>query len=207
MITENGDALFRSIRKLSSKSTKDATKEWDDLTFKFRLRAFLYADKDRMIGFAATLDEAERLVADFAKKYHKPKPAIESGGVFFLLQFEGETIRTREVSLSSNTILKPEMLNLHYGTGSGESHQSYVERLHKRPSGLTIFEGRPGTGKTFYLRHLMGELKESHRFYFIPTASMGALSRPSLSAFGPINGNTIPTKGLSSFWRIPMAHS
>jgi hypothetical protein len=183
MITENGDALFRSIRKLSSKSTKDATKEWDDLTFKFGPRAFLYADKDRMIGFAATSDEAERLVADFAKKYHKPKPAIESGGVFFLLQFEGETIRTREVSLSSNTILKPETLNLHYGTGSGEWHQSYVERLHKCPSGLTIFEGRPGTGKTFYLRHLMGELKESHRFYFIPTASMGALSKPEFIGF------------------------
>jgi len=48
---------------------------------------------------------------------------------------------------------------------------------------LTIFEGRPGTGKTFYLRHLMGELKESHRFYFIPTASMGVLSKPEFIGF------------------------
>ena len=124
------------------------------------------------------------MVTDLRKNTTSQKQPLRSGGVFFLLQFEGETIRTREVCLSSNTILKPEILNLHYGTGSGEWHQSYVERLHKRPSGLTIFEGKPGTGKTFYLRHLMGELKESHRFYFIPTASMGALSKPELSAFG-----------------------
>ena len=183
MVTENTDTLFRSIRKLSSKDAKDPKKEWDDLTFKFGPRAFLYADKDRIIGFAATADEAERVVTDFGKKYYKPKTTIETGGVFFLLQFEGETIRTREVCLSSNTILKPEALSLHYGTGSGEWHQSYVERLHKRPNGLTIFEGKPGTGKTFYLRHLMGELKESHRFYFIPTASMGVLSKPEFIGF------------------------
>ena len=54
MVTENTDTLFRSIRKLSSKDAKDPKKEWDDLTFKFGPRAFLYADKDRIIGFAAT---------------------------------------------------------------------------------------------------------------------------------------------------------
>ena len=181
MVTENADTLFRSIRKLSSKDAKDPNKEWDDLTFKFGPRAFLYADKDRIIGFAATAGEAERLVTDFGKKYRKP--TIESGGVFFLLQFESDIIRTREVSLSANTILNPETLNLHYGPGSGEWHQSYVERLRKRPNGLTIFEGKPGTGKTFYLRHLIGDLKETHRFYFIPTASMSVLSKPEFIGF------------------------
>jgi len=62
MVTENADTLFRSIRKLSSKDAKAATKEWDDLTFRVGTQEFLYADKDRIIGFAATPVEAEKLV-------------------------------------------------------------------------------------------------------------------------------------------------
>ncbi|MCX6908014.1 MAG: hypothetical protein NTY01_08225, partial [Verrucomicrobia bacterium] len=54
MISENADSLFRSIRKISSKHAKGTSKEWDDLTFQFGPQAFLYADKDRIIGFAAT---------------------------------------------------------------------------------------------------------------------------------------------------------
>ena len=91
--------------------------------------------------------------------------------------------KTKEVSLSSDTVLKPEALALHYGSGSREWHQGFVEKLCERTNGLSIFEGRPGTGKTFYLRHLMGELKESHRFYFIPTSTMGILSRPDFIGF------------------------
>ncbi len=183
MVSENADALFRSIRKLSSKDAKDTSKEWDDLTFQFGPRAFLYADENRIVGFAATPIEAERLVTQFGKKYRKPKPSTSSGGMFYLIQHSGDKIGTKEVSLSSDTILEPEVLSLHYGSGSGEWHRSFIEKLCERTNGLSIFEGSPGTGKTFYLRHLMGELKESHRFYFIPTPIMGILSKPEFIGF------------------------
>jgi hypothetical protein len=183
MVTENADTLFRSIRKLSSKDAKGTTKEWDDLTFRFGQQAFLYADKDRIIGFAATPVEAEKLVTKFSQKYRKPVPPTSDGGIFFLIQQDGDNIKTKEVSLSSDTVLKPDALALHYGSGSGEWHQSFVKKLCEKTNGLSIFEGRPGTGKTFYLRHLMGELKESHRFYFIPTSTMGILSRPDFIGF------------------------
>jgi len=85
--------------------------------------------------------------------------------------------------LSLDTILGSEALNLHYGDGSENWHQSFVEKLNGRIQGLSIFEGGPGTGKTSYIRHLMGVLKESHRFYFIPTSTMGVLSRPEFIGF------------------------
>ena len=181
MVEDHGNILFRSIRKLPTKDAKDGKKEWDDLTFRFGPQSFVYADTTRIVGFASTADEAERLINEFSKKYHTPKPA--TGGIFHLIQFSENGIRTREVTLSIETILKPEAFSLHYGSGSGEWHQGYVKKLHGRTNGLTIFEGKPGTGKTFYLRHLMGELKESHRFYFIPTASMGILSKPEFIGF------------------------
>jgi len=183
MVTENAGNLFRSIRKLSSKAAEDTTKEWDDLTFQFGPRAFLYADKDRIIGFGANSAEAERLVTEFGRKYRKPTPPVPDGGIFYLIQQDGAEIKAKEVALSSDTVLKPEAIALHYGDGSGEWHRGFVQKLLGRTSGLSILEGRPGTGKTFYLRHLMGELKASHRFYFIPTSTMGILSRPDFIGF------------------------
>jgi hypothetical protein len=162
MVSENANTLFRSIRKLSSKDAKDTSKEWDDLTFQFGPRAFLYADENRIVGFAATPIEAERLVIRFGKKYRKPKPSTSSGGMFYLIQHSGDKIGTKEVSLSSDTILKPEALSLHYGSGSGEWHRSFIEKLCERTNGLSIFEGSPGTGKTFYLRHPLGANKGHH---------------------------------------------
>lgn len=183
MASDHDAAMVRSIRKLPSKAAKEKSKEWDDLTFQFGPRAFLYADKDRIVGFATTPVEAEQLVAQFSKKYHKPKPPTSSGGIFYLIQFDSDTIKTKEVPLSPDTLLKPETISLHYGRGGGEWHQSFIEKLCKKNNGLAILEGKPGTGKTCYLRHLMGALKESHRFYFIPTASMGILSKPEFIGF------------------------
>jgi hypothetical protein len=158
-------------------------KRWDDLTFQFGRRSFIYADATRIVGFANTAAEAERLAAGFGKKYNKPKPETPTGGIFHLIQFEGDRIKTKEVVLSPDTILKPDAISRHYSSGISEWHQDYIKKLQGKNNGLTILEGKPGTGKTFYLRHLMGELKETHRFFFIPTASLGLLSKPELIGF------------------------
>lgn len=181
MATDNANTLFRSIRNLPSDDAKNTRREWDDLTFQFGPRAFLYADKNRIVSFAATPSEAERLSAQFSQKYRKPK--TPAGGIFHLIQQDEHSIKTKEVSLSANTILKSEALSLHYGPGSEEWHEGFVSKLREKNNGLSIFEGKPGTGKTFYLRHLMGVLKESHRFYFIPTSTMGILSKPDFIGF------------------------
>lgn len=181
MVSENTNALVRSIRKLPPKHDGNASVEWDDLTFQFGPRAFLYADTDRIVSFASTPTEAERLVAQFGKAYLK-RPA-PSGGSFYLIQQETIDIKCHTVTLPPNTILDPDAFSLHYGNGSSEWHQDFIEKLRQRNHGLSIFEGSPGTGKTFYLRHLIGELKESHRFFFIPTSTMGILSMPEFIGF------------------------
>ena len=178
MVSENTDALFRSIRKLPS---KDTLAEWDDLTFQFGPRTFLYADKDRIVGFASTPMEVERLVTQFSKTYLKPP--TRAGGDFHLIEQGRNDISCHTVTLPPDTILSPEAISLHYGSGGGEWHQDFVGKLRERIHGLSIFEGRPGTGKTFYLRHLIGVLKESHRFYFIPTSTMSVLSKPEFIGF------------------------
>jgi hypothetical protein len=177
-VKENSDALFRSIRNLPS---NDSLAEWDDLTFQFGPRSFLYADKNRIVGFASTPKEAERLVAQLSKTCLKsPAP---TGGTFYLIKQGRYDIECETVTLPLATILNAEAFSLHYGSDSAQWHQDFVGKLRQRIHGLAIFEGRPGTGKTFYLRHLMGVLQESHRFYFIPTSTMGVLSKPEFIGF------------------------
>lgn len=183
MVADNVGTLFRSIRKLPAKEAAAQTKEWDDLTFQLGPQAFLYADQNRIVGFASTSEEAERLVANFAKAYYKQKPVAVFGGAFHLIQDDGDRIKTKEVSLSAETLLKPAVFDLHYSRSTVEWHGRFVEKLRTKSTGLAILEGKPGTGKTYYLRHLMGELKDSHRFYFIPAATMAILSRPQFVGF------------------------
>ena len=181
MVAENADRLFRSIRELVAKDVKDLTKQWDDLTFQLGPRAFIYADKNRIVGFAVTAIEAERLVVRFSKKYRTPTTA--AGGDFHLIQQADSEIKCHTVTLLPDTILSAEAFHLHYGNGSPEWHQDFIGKLRAKNHGLSIFEGKPGTGKTFYLRHLVGVLKGSHRFYFVPTKTMDVLTNPEFIGF------------------------
>lgn len=176
-VSENLGALLRSVRTCAP---ENRAKEWDDLTFQFGPRSFLYADDTRIVGYAETPHEAEHLVATFDEIYRKP-PGL-TGGCFHLIK-TGREISFETVPLEAETILGDDAFGLHYGSGSREWHQDFTERVRASNHGLSIFEGTPGTGKTSYLRHFMGVLKESHRFYFIPTATMGVLSDPDFIGF------------------------
>jgi hypothetical protein len=177
-IKENADCLIRSHRNLH---TNKGSNEWEDIIFRFGQRVFLCVGENRVVGYAGTSLEAEKVVREFIKNYAKPKSA--SGGSFFLINQGQHDISTETVSLSADTILGQEALDLHYGGEIAKWHRDFSEKLLARNYGLSIFEGRPGTGKTFYLRHLMGVLKESHRFYFIPTSTMDILSRQDFIGF------------------------
>ena len=176
-VLENADSLARSIHKIDP---DEKSQKWDDLTFQFGPRSFLYADMNRIVAFASSHMEAERLVTWFSKAYSKP--SAPSGGSFYLIT-SGREISIEAVALGAETLLGDEGFGLHYGNETREWHQDFTGKVRASNHGLSIFEGTPGTGKTSYLRHLMGVLKESHRFYFIPPAVMGILSSPDFIGF------------------------
>jgi energy-coupling factor transporter ATP-binding protein EcfA2 len=81
------------------------------------------------------------------------------------------------------TILADDDFALSYRSDGLAWHRSFVEMLLARKSGLSVLEGTPGTGKTTYLRHLMGTLKESHRFYYIPPSHLRLVAQPDFIGF------------------------
>jgi ATPase family associated with various cellular activities (AAA) len=179
----HANVMFRSIRWIHTPNARATNEYWDDLTFQLGPRSYVYMDKDRIIGFATTPEEAEGLAKKFAKAYCKPPAKADAGGDYYLIQVETLEIKCHKVSLPPDTVLTGEALNFHYGSGSHVWHQGFVEKLRLKDCGLTLFEGPPGTGKTFYIRHLMGVLKESHRFYFIQTSNLKILSSAEFIKF------------------------
>ena len=72
---------------------------------------------------------------------------------------------------SSIRMQKPHItdLKLHYGEGFSDIHKELLETLQQRDStGITFLHGPSGTGKTYYIRYLMNEIKDKSLIYVPP---------------------------------------
>ena len=179
-IQEHSDFLIRSYRILEDGKKEEINSYY---IFQFGERSFLYGESSstRIVSYASTREEAEKLVREFSKNYSIASQL--EGGTFELIQTDETGISTHSVPLEPETLLGDEIFDLYYPAGFRAWHLAFEEKLRKRKQGLSIFQGQPGTGKTTYLRHLMGRLKTSHRFYFIPPSSMSVLSETNFIGF------------------------
>lgn len=173
---EKDGLLLRSDRLLESNDKL----LWDDLTFQITPKSLLYVSENCLDGFASSAAEAEAIVREFAKNYARP-PEPE-GGSYSLIRVDKDIGRVT-VPLSEESLLSDEVFTLHYTAAMTDWHCEFTQRLTSRKNGLAILEGPPGTGKTSYLRHLMGVLRDSHRFYFIPASTLQVLSDPNFIGF------------------------
>lgn len=175
---ENRQCVVRSYRNLKR---NDLGGRWEDVVFQFGERAFVCGDSRRIIGYATSYEEAEKIVREFNSSYRHVSST--TGGSFQLIRKNRYGIECENVVLEAGTVLGEESFSLHYPEGTDGWHKSFVEKLSNRKHGLSILEGKPGTGKTSYLRHLMGSLNETHRFYFIAPSNLGILSEPDFIGF------------------------
>jgi len=58
-------------------------------------------------------------------------------------------------------------LALNYGEGFKEINETMINRLKEKPSGLYMFHGSPGTGKTTYIKYLTNKVDRD--FIYVPT--------------------------------------
>lgn len=146
---------------------------WHDLTIRLDESTHVNIDEDALRVYAATPEAARTTAEKLARAFARsPSPRAPT---FQIVKQTSCGIDTESVALDTPSRVDAETLALHYGEAFPRWHGRFLGALRERRTGLTILDGPPGTGKTSYLRHLMLELKDSHRFYFIGSANLRLL--------------------------------
>ena len=88
-------------------------------------------------------------------------------------------------------IIKPKLsIDDNYNDDFKDIHQTIYKRLSKKnDKGLVLLHGKPGTGKTSYIRYLIASLKK--RVIFLPPNMASAITNPDLISVLIDNPNSI----------------
>lgn len=116
----------------------------------------------------------------FKKRKKKQKPEIS------LLVSSTTGIETKSLQIT-----KPKMnIEDNYNEDFKEIHKTIFRRLsRKNDKGLVLLHGKPGTGKTSYIRYLIYSLKKE--VIFLPPNMASAITNPSLISILIDNPNSI----------------
>lgn len=93
---------------------------------------------------------------------------------------------SKGLKMNRYQIKKPDVpdLDLYYGNGFTEKHQKFVTKISEQDhSGLFIFHGATGSGKTNYIRYLISRCRTEINFIFYPIALLRELTSPQLIPF------------------------
>ncbi len=75
-------------------------------------------------------------------------------------------------------------LDINYGEGFAKFHTELMDRFKAGSKGLVLFHGLPGTGKTYYIRHLLRQMAASKkRVIYMPPNMVDHLTDPSFMTF------------------------
>ena len=95
------------------------------------------------------------------------------------------------IDAKSLQITKPKLsIEDNYNDDFKDIHQTIIRRLSKKnDKGLVLLHGKPGTGKTFYIRYLISSLKKN--VIFLPPNMARAITNPDLISVLIENPNCI----------------
>ncbi len=75
-------------------------------------------------------------------------------------------------------------LDVNYGYGFGKFHTDLMNRFLTGTKGLVLFHGQPGTGKTYYIRHLLKKMSSSKKVViYMPPNMVDHLTEPAFMTF------------------------
>ena len=129
------------------------------------------------------MEKVEGIISEirkFKKRKSNRKPEIS------LLMVTRNGIETKSL-----TIARPKMsIEDNYNNDFREIHQTVMKRLSRNnDKGLVLLHGKPGTGKTSYIRYLITSLRKN--VIFLPPNMAGAITNPDLISILIANPNSI----------------
>lgn len=152
---------------------------YDDLIVDFDTNCLIVRFLFRKTALSK-VEEIVNLIHKFKKRKQRQKPEI-SLLVNGLAGIETRCLKITKPSLS---------IEDNYNEDFKEIHLTILKRLsRKNDKGLVLLHGKPGTGKTSYIRYLIASLKKD--VIFLPPNMASAITNPSLISILIDNPNSI----------------
>jgi len=134
----------------------------------------------------ALVDKKEKL--DSLLKYFTVHEEIATNNIYLIIGTPGEGYTLKE--FTTKLPCKEMDLELNYGEGFIKKHKTIVKRLNTLgDTGLVILNGKPGTGKTTYIKYLTTLLKK--KVIFVPPNMTEGITAPNFLPFLMENKNSI----------------
>jgi hypothetical protein len=134
--------------------------------------------------YGTNISEAERLVV--IKLVDEYQIADLSSRVFHMIQQSNGYLELADFDVKPFEI----DLDSHYNDDFGEIHKKIIESLSaKDKNGLILLHGKYGSGKTYYIRHLISNI--NRKFIYFPASMINSISSPEFLPFISRQPNTI----------------
>lgn len=127
------------------------------------------------------LEELSKFVQDLFKCFPAKKSEEKKGKIHLIKVYQGDYY-------TSENDIKPTIVDIkeNYNDDFEKIHEDTVNFLNDRSSGLLLFYGKPGAGKTSYIRHLCSTVPK--KYIVVPNSIASRLGDPDLISF--ITDNT-----------------
>ncbi len=121
-------------------------------------------------------EELDRFIAKCTLTKKPDKPVIK------IIEVKGGNFTTKERAVDDNFEIRD--LDVNYGYGFEKFHNELMDRFHTSTKGLVLFHGLPGTGKTYYIRHLLRKMATNNKVViYMPPNMVDHLVDPGFMTF------------------------
>ena len=171
--------IIRSDRSIRG----DGSPQHSFALFRTRGGSFISWGEKNLLVFSKSARAAERIARVVQRFIRRAGSAVGTPGYLLLKETCMMNVEAHFVEIKKTAAIPEADLPLLYGRDMTSWNEEFLQKFNTLKSGLTILEGPPGCGKTYFIRNLVARHAGTHRFYFMTPDDIGLLGSPEFIGF------------------------